>query len=242
MANREGRCVICGKGPTIKAHLFPRALIHDIRRDEKNVVEGSRFRKGVLLRQNGQWDDSILCYEHEIQGGLGDDYTIELLRYAKNSKLGKTDYGATILPNPKPELLVHFAYACIWRFAVARGNDKMKKRLGPYEKRIRNILFNDATPDIEVVIWKRSYHIGHSSPTDVAVMPYRTKLKDWNIWTFVIGGMGFFIKTDSRPFPTDWKPFIANDQRSLIYAENPSVDFRTVPAYQTTLQSMMTRR
>jgi len=37
-------CVICGKSPVVKSHLMPRALMLDIRGEEKTLIAGNRFK------------------------------------------------------------------------------------------------------------------------------------------------------------------------------------------------------
>src|SRR5687768_14330997 len=80
MANIQGRCLICSEGPTVKAHLFPRALMLDLKAGEKALVEGSRHRDGVRFSQNGVWDDGYVCKRHEDECGAGDDYAIRFCR------------------------------------------------------------------------------------------------------------------------------------------------------------------
>ena len=90
VANQSGRCSIGGKGPTAKSHLFPRALMFDIRASDGAVVQGSRHRVGIRLLQSGERGDRYLCKAHEDQIGAGDDYAIRLCRsVAMRSAVGQ---------------------------------------------------------------------------------------------------------------------------------------------------------
>ena len=226
---RNGECLICGSTETVKSHLFPRALMLDVRADSKNVIEGSRHWDGVRFRQNGQWDDTILCKTHEDVCGRGDDYVIDLLRSIPERELPPSEGGGVLLPNPHPDLLVHFVYSTVWRFAAARPNTELKRSLGPYFDRIQHIIFEDAPPNLDVVFWKREFQLPGGGTARIAIPPHRQMLADRNVWLFVLSGFSFWVKTDNRPFPPLFAPILANGRTNLIFVHGDSLPIMEVP-------------
>lgn len=103
MGNQFGKCVICGAGPTVKSHLFPRALMFDIRGDQKEVVQGSRHRNGIKNYQSGEWDDSFLCKAHEDLIGGGDDYAISFCRSVERK--GESSFRGALSLSPIQSLI-----------------------------------------------------------------------------------------------------------------------------------------
>src|SRR5215469_18157516 len=82
---RTPACRVCGSSATIEAHLFPRALAHDIRGHHKQLFVGAASTPGRRIVQAGLFDRGILCSAHEAALGLYDDYGIDFCRNFKTS-------------------------------------------------------------------------------------------------------------------------------------------------------------
>lgn len=217
---------------------MPRALVADIRGSETKVVEGSRHKDGVKFRQNGEWDDGILCDLHERLIGSGDDYGIDFVRRVAGTPLHKEK--RLHLSNPKPDALIQFAYATVWRFCVARGYSHLKQALGPYEDCLRRMLLAETAPSLQVLITQRPFHLNKESSINIAVLPYRTKLLSWNVWHFVVRNSSFFIKTDQRPFPWNWSPYVVNGNQNLQIPVGDSLSIVDVPVFKPIFARMGT--
>ena len=229
MANAKGRCVICGSGPTVKSHLFPRALMLAMRGDAKALVQGDRFRPGVRLPQNGDWDDLILCDAHEKQVGKGDDYAVRLLKRGPNSPTFM-DGRATRIDNPNPDLLVHFAYGTVWRHVVSGVRRGEPLNLGPYEAALRTRLVDDGPYDLQVIISRSGMMLREVGAINMALNPYRVKMMGFTAWRFVLGGFEFYVLTDRRKLPSTWVRYVANANTTLIAANGHGVDIRAMPS------------
>ena len=215
MAKKSGRCVICGAGPTVKAHLFPRALMLDMRDGSPQLVGGDVRRDGVRLQQNGEWDDGLLCADHEASIGAGDDYGIRFCRSYRTKGRSRPDGRALDAPNPKPDLLVHFAYATAWRHAASAASRADPPALGPFCAEMLEAMERRGPYALELVVGRNPLTIG-GKRVDVAIAPYRQRMYQWNVWHFTISGLDFLLKTDRRPFPASWKPFLANGNDPLV--------------------------
>jgi hypothetical protein len=79
-ARAPATCQVCGLGPTIDAHLLPRALGHDLRGAEKHLIVGGVDTPGRRIVQAGLFDPSILCAVHDGALSHYDDYGIAFCR------------------------------------------------------------------------------------------------------------------------------------------------------------------
>lgn len=234
-----GKCLICGGDPTVKAHLFPRALSFDIRGDSPNLVEGSLRRDGIKLNQNGEWDRELLCREHEKQSGKGEKYAVELIR-SLPKEWRANEHGAYELLNPKPALLAHFVFSTVWKFVMSKYGRDHQLDLGPYEPILRERVFGDAGTDLPFIVGRHRLHL-RGSLVPLGIPPHRQKLDKWRTWMFAIGGLQFHLKTDQRPFPSDWNRFLGNDNDVLHLTEGPDNDIRYVPILQPIFTRMRKR-
>jgi hypothetical protein len=239
VANAKGTCLICGQGPTVKAHLIPRALALDVRGTDPNLVEGSATKDGMTYRQNGYWDDAMLCLEHEQQSGRGDKYAIEFIRAFKAS--GTRRHGGLSVPNPKPEALAHFVQSTVWKTVMSKYGVIYGLSLGPYEAQIRRRVFGGAGTDLPFLVAQHRLNQG-SEPARMVIPPYRQKLRDRRVWMFVIGGLQFHLKTDKRPFPQSWEPYLGNDNDPLVLADGPELDVLEARALKPIFDRMMRPR
>ena len=191
--------------------------------------------------QSGLWDDSILCATHEQELHSGDDYVIDFVRdFSKISRPHNGAFGFNV-KNPKPELLVRFIHSTIWRYVVSRSGARFDLNLGPYLDRIRDYVFSGTDQPLPAIVGRSNLRDLNGAPLEVGIPPYRQKLKDWNVWHFQIGGFDFYLKTDKRPFPAHFEPYLA-DKNPLICRLIDPVDFASVPMFQPILSNMVSRK
>ncbi|MDG5488854.1 hypothetical protein NYR55_09530 [Sphingomonas sp. BGYR3] len=239
MANPSGKCVVCGEGPTVKAHLFPRALMLDIRDDTRELVEGSRHRTGIRYRQNGPWDDRYLCSLHETQCGAGDDYFVRFARRLERDAVPLDGRPGYKIANPRPDKLLHFAYAMVWRQVVCPEGQDLGLNLGPYRALLEAVLFNGAPATLELLIGRSSLMIDGTTPARIAIAPYRQKLMNRSVWHFEVAGLQFFLKTDKRAWPAEWARYLANGNDPLYLAAPERRDLASAPLLQDIFAQML---
>jgi hypothetical protein len=76
---------------------------------------------------------------------------------------------------------------------------------------------------------------------EVGIAPYKQKLTDWTIWTFTVGGFDFYVKTDQRPFPTSWGPFLLNDNDPVVVPLIDALPFHEIEKFQPIFSQMSSR-
>jgi hypothetical protein len=183
----------------VRAHLFPRALQHDIRRGAKHLVRVGFDDPRPRPSQSGDWRDDILCAEHEAALGEADRYGIEFARsYGERGTLFASGK-AVLVANERPDLLRRFIHAVVWRHTAALIAGGGVHWLGPYHDRIGEVLFKGRYP-LEGYIIDPSYH-SQGQPTQVGLNPCPALMGNLRLTRFDIGGLGFHLKTDARPFP-----------------------------------------
>lgn len=223
----KGVCLICGRAKTVKTHLFPRALILDMRGDAKAVYSGSRHRDGHVEKQNGQWDDRFLCEEHEAKFAQADDYGVRICRQIADVPAAPIGPKTIGLDNPRPDLFARFVYACVWRHVMAPVNAHLGLNLGRYEAVLRRALFEDQPADLQILA-SVSGISGADGPVSFGLEPYRQKFHGLNTWHFIVGRLDVQLKTDARAFPASWAELLA-DQNPLTLIVEDAADIATVP-------------
>lgn len=222
-------CVICGDEKTVEAHLLSRAFIHDLRKGAgaKHVIEVDGDRPGVRFHQSGAFDPDLLCYTHEQAAGLGEDYSIRWVRSARKQVASQPSNEWTV-PNAKPDYLLRFTYAAVWKAAVTTLNGPSTGSLGPYEKILRDAIFFGGPLCLDLLVGVSGSTV-QGQALDIVISPYATRLDRWRVWHFAIGPIIFYLKTDKRPWPADFRPYLANGNDRIILAEAPSRDIRNKP-------------
>lgn len=228
MGRADGRCIVCGNGPTVKSHLFPRALMLDMKRDARTLVESSHHRAGYVERQNGPWDDRFLCKTHEDMAGGGDDYVVRLSRRLPGDATVHPKGGALQIDNPEPSLLMRFIYGTIWRHVVAPSTVGDGRRLGPYRRRFEAALFHGGPFHLPALASISNLRGSDGKRVPCGLSPYRNKVGDRAIWHFVVGHLDFMLKTDNQDWPAAWSEMFA-DRDPLVLFQADAVDIATVP-------------
>lgn len=239
MANKNGRCVVCGVSPTVKAHLFPRALMLDMKADSHQLVGGNRHRDGVKLQQNGEWDDTLICEEHEKSIGSADDYGIRFCRSFRTKGTERPNDRALDVPNPEPDSLVHFAYAVIWRHVASASRRADRLDLGPFGDEMLDAMQARGPYALQLIVGRNPLTV-RGQRVDVAIAPYRERMDRWNVWHFAISGLDFYLKTDRRPFPTSWHPYLANNNNPIVVGQTDERGMHQVPKLFPILRRMRT--
>lgn len=195
---------------------------------------------GVRYSQSGLWDDSILCAEHERELHIGDDYAIRLVRnFPKVSSPLETGFGFNVR-NPKLQLLLKFIHSIVWRYVVSRDGQRFGLNLGPYLEMVRNYVFLGAGQPLQAIVGRSNLRDPSGKSLEIGIPPYRQKFKHRNVWHFQIGGFDFYLKTDQRPFPAEFEPYLA-DKDPLVCGMIDPVDLASVPMFQGIFANMMAR-
>jgi hypothetical protein len=191
-------CLVCGKGPTIDAHLLPRAIVHDLRGNLPNALVGSSNEAGFVHTQAGLSDKGILCGDCEEKLGPPDTYAVGFVReYPSNRR--ELD-GRIIVPQVNVDLLVRFVLSVLWRCSVSSQMPEFN--VGPYETKFRDIVFygHECSPEPATCVFQ------NVSPAAVPMAfvqyPMRVPNRDGTrFWSFRIFELTFRVRPPRRTPP-----------------------------------------
>jgi hypothetical protein len=212
------KCRVCDSTMTINAHLFPRALGHDLRGDQKNLFVGSAAAPGRRIVQAGLSDTGILCADHDRALGEYDRYGTEFCRaFHTNCRHVIPDmwevYGVD------SDKLVKFWLAILWRFSISTVPQAAQVRLGPYEDRLRDILFHGADCSVEPAITMLRYRSGTVPSENICFIPNSTAFPGdqtrLNAYGVAISGFHAFVKLDSQPLSRDLHQVTINGKHDI---------------------------
>lgn len=192
-------CVVCGDPHTVRSHIVPRAIFHDMKRPGQQFVFSRRDDVGYEYLQSGKWDSGILCDQHETVLGAVDKYGVEFCRQAQ--KLIRSGRGSFTLANPEPRLLVEFASACVWRMAASRNAGKPDRSLGPYAEKIQKSLFAGIQFWPLLLVARHGYRSHVGEELNIGALPYRYDEFGIRFWRFIVSGLTFDLKLDNRSTP-----------------------------------------
>jgi hypothetical protein len=194
-------CRVCGGGPTVNSHLFPRALGHDLRGQEKHIYVGGVAAPGRRTVQAGLSDHGILCATHEAVLNPYDTYGIEFCR-TFSSKFQHPEPNIWRVRGVDGDQLARFWLAVLWRFSVSALPEAAMVRLGPYENVLRDILFFNATCSPEPAIVMLRYRSRVIPPENVCFPPYASKFPPFrhlDAYGMAVAGLHAFVKLDPQP-------------------------------------------
>lgn len=236
----EAHCVVCGDTPTVKSHLIPRAIFHDMKRPSHPIVGNTLRGPGYVELQSGYFDRSILCARHEAMLGPPDNYGVRFCRsFIRQVAQGTTHVRVA---NPKPDLLVKFAGACIWRAATSRTQGNPSRWLGPYAERIERSLFGDVEFRPLLLVSRQSYRSSTGEPLNIGALPHRYQELGVNFWRFIAGGLIFDLKLDNRSTPPAMRTLDASQMSDLLLMEDFPQSALQAPGIGTALARMAMRR
>jgi hypothetical protein len=206
-------CLVCGNPKTVKSHLTPRAFTLDIRGDDSRAYAGSLAFEGTRFTQAGTFDRSILCSVHEQMLGPCDDYAVDWVRRVGRDA-GTALNGAMMqLPNPRPDLLLKFVCSHIWRHAVSDQNSAFDMDLGPWETRLRELIFGSGSrynPTFH--IFRQRWMSEGTECKELIVPPYRLPGQGKRRWEFDLGGLLWFLRLNERQVDGRIEHLKANDK------------------------------
>lgn len=233
------RCVVCGDTATVKSHLIPRAIFHDMKRPHRPFVGNTRRGSGYVELQSGYLDKGILCAIHEALLGPPDNYGVLFCRsFIRQLAEGVPDVR---VPNPKPDLLVKFASACIWRTATSRTQGNPSRWLGPYAQKIEKSLFGDVEFRPLLLVSRQSYRSATGEPLNLGALPHRYEELGIHFWRFIAGGLIFDLKLDNRSTPPAMRTLDASHMPVLLLMEDFPQSALNAPGIGTALARMATR-
>jgi len=210
-------CRVCGGGPTVNAHLFPRALAHDLRGQAKHLYVGGVAAPGRQTVQAGLSDQGILCSTHEAKLGPYDTYGVGFCRtFASRVKHPAPNIWR--ISDVDGDLLTRFWLAVLWRFGVSTLPQAALVRLGPYEHVLRDILFSDAPCSPEPAVITLRYCSRTIPPENVCFPPYRSAFPPSGhlfAYGMAIAGLHAFVKLDRRPLPAHFHAATINGKREI---------------------------
>lgn len=231
-AHREiGICRNCGHGPTIRAHLMPKALCLDLKGDAKELFVGSSDSFGIKYSQSGLTDTNILC--EKCDRYLGDKYDrfgIDFFRnflgkihISKRLKFSDGRYLPEHIFEIEPddtEVLVRFFVSILWRFSISSIPEAKSVRLGPFEKIFQDILYSDGSRSSEPAMAVIFYTSTTMPTDDIFYPPYKCSFYDRSLngYSFCIKGFRVFVKTDSRAVPSLAKELTINGRNRITGA------------------------
>jgi hypothetical protein len=190
-------------------HIFMRALIHDLRGNDKHVWAGAAKEPGHRVVQAGLFDRGILCQTHEAALGGYDNYGIEFCRTFHN-RCSHPAPNIWCVRNVDGDQLARFWLAALWRFGVSNLPEAAEVKLGPFQDRLRDILFFGASCSLEPAISMFRYRSRVIQPDQICFAPYATRFpvppsmhgpSRLRAWCLTLAGFYVFVKLDSRPLP-----------------------------------------
>lgn len=201
-----------------KAHIFPRALVHDMKDGAPVVHAVDRHRRGVMDYQSGPWDRRILCKGCEAKLSACDDYAVKWIRRFDGIALPLFGGKGFEVRNPKPHLLVQFAASILWRAAVSERHAQPELELGPWEWKLREAIFSPSGYQPRLFVARKRYVAKGVQYGAIVVHPHHAPGWGKRAYQFEIGNLLWSLRLDSRggfvkPFEP---PFLANGADPVI--------------------------
>src|SRR5262249_39084309 len=145
------------------------------------------------------------------------------------------------ISNPEPGLLIRFIYATVWRRVLSSDGKRIGLSLGPFREVIEDHLFGTGPASLPAIVGRANLRSLDGTHAMVAIPPYRQKLANWNVWHFHVAGLDAYLKTDQRPFPADFSPYLVNDNDPLTLVQIDPLRVDQVPILQPVLQQMYSK-
>lgn len=203
-------CIFCGNtGFHPDAHIFPRALYRGERGEIFKLINvgGAMPPK---RSPTGIYDCELWCDECEKRSSQLDRYAAETLGNEANivPVQGMMDFrGRQLLYeciDADPVRLQLFALSVLWRASASKRPELKGFSLGPYQSRLRDILFTENLQELR----RYPLLIQYEDVLDMRggfFTPARSVKRDFVI--FRGGGFSFRVKMTNRPLTPDLKPF-----------------------------------
>jgi hypothetical protein len=213
------KCRVCESPSTVKSHLLPRALAHDIRANQPNLHVYTINRPGFKPSQAGIYDDGILCEQHEGVIQIYDKYGVEFCRnFESNRQMLDIDIFQVEVDS---DLLVRFVVSVLWRYSVSTRPETNMVHLGPYERCMGDIVFAGANCCPEPALFMWANKSTNLDVTKLCIPPAVGRFLDVRHLSFVVGGLTFVLKVDRRPVPKELALLPVNGRSIIISAYKP---------------------
>jgi hypothetical protein len=215
-------CLNCGNSKTIQAHLMPRAFIRPVQVGKSHafVSQSGDFR----ISQSGIFDRNILCETCDNNIGKLEDYASTILSQARQSSPNEYDFYEV---DPfDGNRFIRFCSSLLWKYSATQ-KEYGRLDLGPYQKILREISFNNAcipdSVDAFIILLKRF-------PDDKEIIGYRAPLLDRkesiNFARFWIGGFLVFVKLDKRRYKnSNFLPCLMRNKMKVTIGIAPATMF-----------------
>ena len=212
-------CRNCGRAPTIRAHLIPRAFAQDIRDGGPDLRVGSIDQTGYGLSKAGFFDDSILCACCDGKLGAFDSYAVTFCRtFEQNREMINGDM-FRIAP-VDTDRLVRFAVSVCWRYSISTRPEAANIQLGPFEDEFRQILYSGRRVSAEpaLVIWANRTAFNMKR---LAFAPTMHRQYGLRFCSIILSGLSFVLKIDHRPLPRKAKILAINGKDTIVSGYKP---------------------
>jgi hypothetical protein len=212
----EGVCKLCGRSSRlVKSHIIPRAFFEigdDPRAKLVSNVEGQFPRKAP----SGVWA-RIVCDSCERSFGEYDDYAATVLlnnldKYKPEFVRGQP--AAIVIPDIDYRRLKLFVVAVLWRAAVSSHDFYVRVKIGPFERRAREMLqTGDPGEASEFATWWSVFNMSWSP----GIMdPFRERWSGINAYRFYLGRVLAYVKVDIQKVPSDFRDVMMAPGRDLV--------------------------
>jgi len=211
-------CKFCGAHkPLIKAHVVPAGFFRRLRHGNRPPRMLTNIN-GVYPKKapTGVYDTSIVCAECEAQFGPWDDYAQQLLQdeplNGRKMYVGR-ELVAYEVPGYGYEALKLFFVSLLWRASASSHSFYGKIRLGPFERRAKELIKRRVPggPEEFSVVLSKFKHPYGSTILD----PHPEKFFGINYVRFYLGGYVAYVKVDQRKTPASLSKHILRDGKSL---------------------------
>lgn len=200
-------CKFCGGDfPKLaKAHIIPRTFYEEVRgKDNYSIFfKASASGNRREFKQNGIYDDSILCSACDNKFSLADKHGREVfVRALKEKNIYRDPEGiscAYFLPDVNYDLLKRFVLSLVWRASITTHPFFAGVDIGPHEGRIKTLLENNSSGTIDEYSFF-VYHLINNPRPDTITPPEPLKFGNYKSLFMYLPSISIMVKLDKRPF------------------------------------------
>lgn len=196
-------CLVCGREPTIRAHLIPACFARNIRGATPDIAVTKGASDSFFAVKTGKFDRKILCEPCDGILGSYEKYAYETLTKLRldTAHLINTHHTAGDFDADK---FIRFCAGIAWKYSVTR-EEYGRLEIGPYNGTLREVAFN-ASPipqSLDALLFRL-----HTGDDDVYFYrePKLDRQLGVNIVRFSVGQFVVFLKLDKRR-PDDEKRY-----------------------------------
>ena len=233
-------CRGCGREKKlIKAHIIPESFFRGLRDGQKapkiySTTEGIHPKKAPI----GVYDMEILCNDCEQNFQTLDDYGCQVL--IKNEQdLEPLLRGGKIvgyrINNVDTTKLKLFFLSILWRASISTQYFYSKVALNRLEEKVKNLIWeNDpgGTHDFSFVLAR----FEGDGAGRVILDPHEERWFGVRYYRFYLYGYILHIKADSQKTPSQWEPFIPNDDSIIVVSRGNIENAKEYPILLTAAQ------